>query len=352
MLFSLLSSLPFGGVEGVEGNSLKKRFSSPQPAAMVSSKTSKKSGFVKPNPTTASGSGIQTPGKLKKKGKRYHFVKPWDPSRPYRSPDGKQILPECKRHFDGFCLRCGHNSHVHARCKVYPDHPDCSTLCGGCNQGFHPECRRVWVREQRMTSMMMMILHQLSLISPTNPHMGSPGGAHGVFENLEQSGHIPTQRFDPSTSMDCSMETHAEKKPKVKNLLGRSTEVVREEEPMGEDGSMSVLYLVHENGFLEEVKGPIQLEETGTEKGQSCADSTAWLPPVRNFERSERVTEGIVSFIVQLFEFCMRIVSIILVRVESSFPIVILKNLCSMFAAVFGMVFAKPGRSPLERTVQ
>jgi len=79
------------------------------------------------------------------------------------------------------------------------------------------------------------------------------------------------------------METPTEKKPKLKNLLSRRTEVYREEEPMGEDGSMSVLYLVHENGSLEEVKGPIQLGETSTEKGQSCADTTAWLPLSEKF---------------------------------------------------------------------
>ena len=96
--------------------------------------------------------------------KKFFFVKPWPKYKPYLSRNGNKVSQECEKHFEGHCFRCGHNSHTHDRCRVYPDKTACITLCSCCMQGFHEVCKRKWAKEESVAKQLTHQMNQLSMM--------------------------------------------------------------------------------------------------------------------------------------------------------------------------------------------
>ena len=70
-----------------------------------------------------------------------NFVVPWDNRTPYLDPTTfNGLTDKINEHFRGFCLRCGHNSHIGKNCRIYPSQGVVMELCYVCKQGFHKNC--------------------------------------------------------------------------------------------------------------------------------------------------------------------------------------------------------------------
>jgi len=96
-------------------------------------------------------------------------VEPWDPKVPYLSKNGNQLSQKCQQHFEGFCWKCGHSSHLYESCRIYPDGGTVLTLCSHCNQGFHDKCRRRFVKEKHVDEQikqLQVMCQQLAISGP------------------------------------------------------------------------------------------------------------------------------------------------------------------------------------------
>ena len=52
----------------------------------------------------------------------------------------KTFSTQLMKHFDRFCYKCGHFSHLGKHCKLYEGQPLAYSLCMRCKQGFHTVC--------------------------------------------------------------------------------------------------------------------------------------------------------------------------------------------------------------------
>jgi len=109
------------------------------------------------------GGGTKPPEKKsdtdnqKKPFKKFRFVQQWPKDKVYISKNGNKLSQECEKHFEGFCFRCGHNSHTYDKCKVYPEKTVCITICSVCAQGFHETCRRKWAKEAQISKQIQQL---------------------------------------------------------------------------------------------------------------------------------------------------------------------------------------------------
>jgi hypothetical protein len=104
------------------------------------------------NPQSAPKSGKSngnSNGNKRKFKKKFSFVTPWPENKPYTSKSGNSLSKECEEHFDGYCFRCGMNSHRAERCRIYTDKTVIITLCSECRQGFHDQCKNYKKVNQR-----------------------------------------------------------------------------------------------------------------------------------------------------------------------------------------------------------
>ena len=70
-----------------------------------------------------------------------NFVVPWYDNTPYLDPTSfNGLTDDINEHFRGFCLRCGHNSHIGKNCRMYPNQGIVMEFCSLCKQGFHRSC--------------------------------------------------------------------------------------------------------------------------------------------------------------------------------------------------------------------
>lgn len=164
-----------GGKGGVAG---KKDWKDKKPQAAPSKP---------PANVTAPKKTADTQGTPKKPFKKFHFLKAWPADKPYLSKNGNKLSAECEKYFEGFCFRCGHNSHTYDKCRVYTDKTVCLSLCKSCMQGFHETCRRKWVQGETMAKQ----IQAMQYMYPFNPYqmqnspymvMG-PGGNESEVEN-------------------------------------------------------------------------------------------------------------------------------------------------------------------------
>ncbi len=58
----------------------------------------------------------------------------------YTDSSKKTLSSQLMKHFDRFCYKCGHFSHVGKHCRLYEGQPLAYSLCMRCKQGFHTVC--------------------------------------------------------------------------------------------------------------------------------------------------------------------------------------------------------------------
>ena len=110
----------------------------------------------------------------KKPFKRFFFVKPWPTGKAYLSKNGNKLSKECDAWFSGHCYKCGHNSHDYTKCRTYTDSTAYLSLCSRCNQGFHEQCRRRYVKENTVADQLKQIqimYDHLAMHPPRQPFM-------------------------------------------------------------------------------------------------------------------------------------------------------------------------------------
>jgi len=140
-----------------------------------------------PNHNVAQGNKndprTSTEKKDKKPFKKFHFVRPWPEGKVYLSKNGNKLSRECEDHFQGFCYKCGHNSHDYTKCRTYTDSTAYLSLCNRCMQGFHDQCKRRWVKESQVADQLKQIqimYDHLAMNPPRQPFMVSANANQGA----------------------------------------------------------------------------------------------------------------------------------------------------------------------------
>ena len=54
---------------------------------------------------------------------RFTSVAPWPTNKPYLNAQGNGLVKEMQNHFAGHCFKCGHSSHLAAKCRIYTSYP-------------------------------------------------------------------------------------------------------------------------------------------------------------------------------------------------------------------------------------
>ena len=85
--------------------------------------------------------GPRNRDRSKSRDGRFTSVAPWPTNKPYLNTQGNGLVKEMQNHFAGHCFKCGHSSHLAAKCRIYTSRTPVLTLCQVCCAGFHDQCK-------------------------------------------------------------------------------------------------------------------------------------------------------------------------------------------------------------------